>query len=67
MIKESDKSASFIVNGAWSKKAMNECAKYISVNEISNIDGSTPSIEQRKEQWNLDKCSYVYMCSNETV
>ena len=67
LIKESDKSASFIVNGAWSKKAMDEASKYIEVNEISNEAGTTPTIEERKNQWNLEKCSYVYLCSNETV
>jgi phosphoserine aminotransferase len=67
LIKESDKSASFIVNGAWSKKAMDEASKYIEVNEISNVAGTTPTIEERKNQWNLEKCSYVYLCSNETV
>jgi phosphoserine aminotransferase len=67
LITESHKSASFIVNGAWSKKAMNEASKYISVNEISNVDGSTPSIEERKSKWNLENCAFVYLCSNETV
>ena len=67
IIKESDKSASFIVNGAWSKKAMNECAKYIAVNEISNEDGSSPTKEQRNAKWDLENCAFVYLCSNETV
>ncbi len=48
LITEKHQSASFIVNGAWSKKAMNEASKYIKVNEISNEKGTTPSIEERK-------------------
>ena len=67
LIEEKHQSASFIVNGAWSKKAMNEASKYIKVNEISNKKGTTPTIEERKSQWDLKDCAYVYLCSNETV
>ena len=48
LITEQHQSASFIVNGAWSKKAMIEAAKYIKVNEISNEKGTTPTIKERK-------------------
>jgi len=49
LINESHKSASFIVNGAWSKKAMMEASKYIDVLEISKEDGTTPNLEERKK------------------
>jgi phosphoserine aminotransferase len=67
LIKEEDKSASFIVNGAWSKKAMAEASKYIAVKEVSNENGLTPSFEERKDKWDLENCAFVYLCSNETV
>ena len=67
LITEQHQSASFIVNGAWSKKAMIEAGKYIKVNEISNEKGTTPTIEERKNKWVLKDCAYVYLCSNETV
>lgn len=46
---------------------MNEASKYIKVNEISNEQGTTPTIEQRASKWDLENCAYVYLCSNETV
>lgn len=59
--------ATYIVNGTWSKRAVEEAAKYCSPVTVSseNADGSftsNPSFD------NFDKDSkFIYLCSNETV
>lgn len=59
--------ATYIVNGTWSKRAVEEASKYCSPVVISseNDDGSftsNPSFD------NFDKESkFIYLCSNETV
>lgn len=67
LIKEGDKSAAFIVNGAWSDKAMKEASKYITAKKVCTDSGITPTAAERASQWDLDGCSFVYVCSNETV
>ncbi|KAL7526709.1 hypothetical protein ACHAXR_003690 [Thalassiosira sp. AJA248-18] len=63
--------ASYVVNGTWSKRAVEEASKYCSPHVISalNDDGSCtsyPSIERIQSEINPDS-AFLYVCSNETV
>lgn len=63
--------ASYIVNGTWSKRAVDEASKYCKPHVISSLneDGSCatyPSLERIQEE--IDPASsFLYVCSNETV
>mmetsp|Transcript_6942 Transcript_6942/g.12361 ORF Transcript_6942/g.12361 Transcript_6942/m.12361 type:complete len:541 (-) Transcript_6942:234-1856(-) len=63
--------ATYIVNGTWSKRAVDEASKYCRPNAISALeeDGrctSFPSLERIRAE--LDPNSaFLYVCSNETV
>lgn len=63
--------ASYIVNGTWSQRAVEEASKYCKPHVISSLeeDGSCtayPSIERIREEIDPDS-SFLYVCSNETV
>lgn len=63
--------ATYIVNGTWSKRAVEEAKKYCVPHVISalNEDGSCtsfPSLERIQDEIN-PQSQFLYVCSNETV
>lgn len=63
--------ATYIVNGTWSKRAVEEASKYCQPHVISalNSDGSCttfPSLERIQQEIDPDS-QFLYVCSNETV
>ncbi len=62
------RSIDFIDTGEWSRKSMQEAAKYAQVNvAASSADNGDTRIPAR-ETWRLDpQAAYVHICSNETI
>ena len=63
--------ATYVVNGTWSKRAVEEAKKYCVPHVISalNEDGSCtsfPSLERIENEINVHS-QFLYVCSNETV
>ncbi|KAL9189896.1 hypothetical protein ACHAXT_009571 [Thalassiosira profunda] len=63
--------ASYVVNGTWSKRAVEEASKYCRPHVISSLesDGSCtayPSLERLNAEVDPDS-AFLYVCSNETV
>jgi len=63
--------ATYVVNGTWSKRAVDEAAKYCNPTVISSmeLDGSCtsfPSLERINAELN-PASKFLYVCSNETV
>lgn len=63
--------ASYVVNGTWSKRAVEEAKKYCTPHVISalNDDGSCtsfPSLERIQSEIDPNS-AFLYVCSNETV
>lgn len=63
--------ATYIVNGTWSSRAVNEANKYCQATVISSVneDGTYttfPSYEKINDEMDPDS-KFLYLCSNETV
>lgn len=59
--------ADYVVTGSWSKKAVEEAAKYGKINMVVPKVSKFTTIPPQ-ETWKLDpNASYVYYCDNETV
>jgi phosphoserine aminotransferase len=62
--------ATYVVNGTWSARGMEEAKKYCQVEKIDGKDpetGKFTTFPELKEEDINPKSKYVYLCSNETV
>jgi len=60
--------ADYIVTGQWSEKAIKECNKYGTGQEVCNSKPTKFTTIPKKEDWKLDpEAAYVHYCMNETV
>lgn len=63
-----DKSADYIVNGAWSEKAVKEAMKFGSVNVIfSSKETGYKSVPNQEDLRFSETAEYIHYCSNETI
>jgi phosphoserine aminotransferase len=63
-----DKSADYIVNGAWSEKAVKEASKFGSVNVIfSSRESGYRSVPNQEDLRFSTDAEYIHYCSNETI
>ena len=61
-------SIDFVDTGEWSKKSMQEAAKYARVNVAASSADSGYTRIPARESWRLDpEAAYVHICSNETI
>ena len=60
--------ADFIVTGSWSDKSQKEARKYCDVQIAATNEGSSYTSLPPASTWKLrPNCSYVHICSNETI
>ncbi len=61
-------SIDFVDTGEWSKKSMQEAAKYARVHVAASAADSGYTRIPARETWQLDpEAAYVHICSNETI
>ena len=61
-------SADYIVSGSWSKKAVSEASKVISINTIASSEDSGFTSAPSPDSWAITKdAAYVHYCPNETI
>ena len=60
--------ADYLDTGIWSKKAIDEAARYCAVNVVASSKDKNYTYAPRQEDWNLNKdAAYVHFTSNETI
>ena len=63
-----DKSADYVVTGAWGEKAVKEAKKFGNVNVIfSSKESGYKSIPQQADLRFSENAEYIHYCSNETI
>jgi phosphoserine aminotransferase len=62
------KSADYLDSGLWSKKAIDEAARYCKVNVVASSRDRNYTYAPAQDQWKLDPgAAYVHYTSNETI
>jgi phosphoserine aminotransferase len=60
--------ADYIDTGEWSKKSIQEAARYCQVNVAASSKGSGYTSIPARDTWKLDpQAAYVHICANETI
>lgn len=60
--------ADYLDTGIWSKKAIDEAARYCTVNVVASSKDKNYTYAPRQEAWKLNKdAAYVHFTSNETI
>jgi phosphoserine aminotransferase len=60
--------ADYLDTGIWSKKAIDEAARYCTVNVVASSKDKNYTYAPRQESWKLNKdAAYVHFTSNETI
>ena len=61
-------SADYLDTGIWSKKAIDEAARYCDVNVVASSKDKNYTYAPRQDSWKLNKdAAYVHFTSNETI
>lgn len=59
-----DDTVDYVNTGVWSKKAIDEAARFVNVNVVAESENDIPDMAQ----WQLsDKAKYLHLCQNETI